>query len=235
MIKRILLAWLCANFGFAGIFALLSGGWYLRLPALPALAAEIGLIILPNLLLPFMLLRYAWTEKIDRLLPALGWTWNGWRSIGVGVGAFALYLLLSSLLSRALGPGIPYSKAGEGGAIAGWLGLLALLGYVLFALLTAAGEETMFRGLIQTQVGRRYGAWAGLGLAALLFGLRHLPADIFYAQVWDATPAMWLARQADLYLGAVLLGLARHVGGSTAAPAIMHVLIFMSILAQGFR
>ncbi len=234
MIKRILLTWFGANFLFAGIFALLSGGWYLRLPTLAGMGAEMGLIVLPNLLLPLLVLRYAWPEKIERLSLALGWTRSGWRPILVGVAAFGIYLLLSTLLSNLLGPGISYNAPGQGGSITGWLGLLALLGYILFALFTVLSEETMFRGLIQTQVSQRYGVWVGIILAMLLFGLRHLPADIYYAQLSPATAGMWLARQADLYLGAGLLGLARHFGRSTYASATMHFLIFMGMLAQGF-
>lgn len=234
MIKRILLAWFCANFLFAGIFALLSGGWYLRLPTYIGVGAEVGLIVLPNLLLPPLLLCYAWPEKIERLSLALGWTRNGWRSILAGVSAFGIYLLLSTLLSNWLGPDIYYNKPGQGGSISGWLGLLVLVGYILFALFTVAGEETMFRGLIQTQVSHRYGAWAGILLAMLLFGLRHLPADIFYAQLSNATAGMWLSRVAELYLGAGLFGLARHFGRSTCASATMHFLIFIEILVQGF-
>ena len=234
MIKRILLTWFCANFLFAGIFALLSGGWYLRLPTFVGIGAEVGLIVLPNLLLPVLLLRYAWPEKIERLSLALGWTRNGWRPILVGATAFGIYLLLSTLLSYLLGPGISYNKPGQGGPIPGWLGLLVLLGYILFARLTAAGEETMFRGLIQTQVSHRYGVWAGIFLTMLLFGLRHLPADIFYAQLSNATAGMWLSREVDLYLGAGLFSLARHFGRSTYSSAIMHFLIFMGILVQGF-
>lgn len=84
----------------------------------------------------------------------------------------------------------------------------------------------MFRGWIQTQAGQRYGMWAGLLLSAVLFGLRHLPADLFYAGVWQATPRMWLSRLLQLYLGAVLFGLVRHFGKSTYASAIMHGLMF---------
>jgi hypothetical protein len=67
---------------------------------------------------------------------------------------------------------------------------------------------------------------AGLLAAALLFGLRHLPDDFFYAQLWAADSRMWVAREVQLYGGAVLFGLARHFGRSTYASAIMHVLVF---------
>ena len=54
---------------------------------------------------------------------------------------------------------------------------------LVFVVIIVVGEETMFRGWIQTQAGKRYGVWAGLLLSVVLFGLRHLPADLFYAQV----------------------------------------------------
>ena len=234
MIKRIFLAWFVANFVLAGVFALLTGGWYLRLPWVEVMIAELGLIILPNLFLPILLLRYAWPEPVSHLRRALGWQRDGWRPIIVGAGAYIIYLALSSLLSNRLGQGIPYTKPGETGPITGLLGLIVLFFYIGFVVLTVWGEETMFRGLIQTQIGQRYGVWIGVLTAIVLFGLRHLPADIFYAQIWNATPRMWLARQADLYLGAILLSLARYFGRSTYASATMHLFIFGSILASGF-
>jgi membrane protease YdiL (CAAX protease family) len=52
---------------------------------------------------------------------------------------------------------------------------LALLLYPVFVAVTVLGEETMFRGLIQTRVGRTYGMGLGILPAVALFGLRHLP------------------------------------------------------------
>jgi membrane protease YdiL (CAAX protease family) len=229
LLKRILLIWLVANFALSGLFALITGGWYLGLPTLVGMLAELGLVIIPNLLFPFLLLRYAWLEPIGDIRQELGWIWKGWRPILVGMVAFVVYLLLSNILSRILGPSIPYNLPG-GSSIGGLAVLLALFLFIVFVLITVIGEETMFRGLIQTQTNRSYGAWVGILLTVILFGLRHLPADIFYANVWNATPRMWLARQVDLYLGAVLLSLARHLGRSTYASATMHFLIFVSIL-----
>jgi membrane protease YdiL (CAAX protease family) len=234
MLKRILLIWLVANFLIAGIFALLTGGWYLRLPTFTGMAAELGLILLPNMILPILLLRYAWPVPISSLQQALGWKWMGWRPILIGALAFMIYISLSSALLHFLGSSIPYNLPGGSGPIAGLAGLLALLLYLVFVVITVAGEETMFRGLIQTQVSQQYTAWCAILLTVVLFGLRHLPADFFYANVWSATPRMWLAREADLYLCAVLLSLARYFGRSTFASATMHALIFLSILVQGF-
>lgn len=232
MLKRIVLTWFAANFLIAGLAALLTGGWYLRLPPLPSMGAELGLIILPNLILPLLLLRYAWPAPIASLRQALGWQWGGWRPVLAGMAAMAALWALSTPIGKALGPGIPYNLPGST-PITGAAGLLFLPVYAAFVVITVAGEETMFRGLIQTQVGARYGTWLGVGLAIALFGLRHLPADIFFAHLWNATPRMWLAREVDLYLAAVLLSLARHFGRSTYASATMHLLIFASIVMQG--
>ena len=231
MLKRIFLVWFIANFAIAGIFALLTGGWYLHLPTFVRMVAELGLIIVPNLLLPILLLRYGWTAPVSNIRQALGWEWKGWRPIFFGVIAFVTYLLLSTFLSHILGTGIPYNLPGEeGSSISGLAGLLALLLFIVFVVITIAGEETMFRGLIQTQTSQSYGILAGILLTTVLFGLRHLPADLFYAHVWNATPRMWLARQVDLYLGAILFSLARYFGRSTYASATMHLLLFISIL-----
>jgi membrane protease YdiL (CAAX protease family) len=96
----------------------------------------------------------------------------------------------------------------------------------LFVLLTVAAEESMFRGLLQARFSGRFGVLAGILVAALLFGLRHLPDDIFYAGLWNADSQMWISREVQLYGGAVLFGLARYFGRSTYASAFMHVLVF---------
>src|SRR5512140_252885 len=193
MLKRIFLVWFMANFVLAGAFALLTGGWYLRLPTSLGMIAELSLIMLPNLVFPILLLRYAWPVPVDNFRRALGWQRIGWRPLLIGGAAFAIYLILSSLLSSLLGPSIPYSKPGEGGGVSGLAGVLLLLYFIFFVIITVASEEAMFRGLIQTQISQKYGVWVGILVTVVLFGLRHLPADIFYAQVWQATPRMWVA------------------------------------------
>lgn len=198
--------------------------------------AELGLIMLPNLLLPLLVLKYGWTEPVHSLREALGWSWNGWRSVVVGIAAFVLAFALSEGITLAIGESIPYTLPGGEGAtgpiedFALLLGTLLLL--IAFVGITVAGEETLFRGLIQTQVGIQYGPWLGLLLGALLFGLRHLPADLYYARAWHATPQMWVTRQLHLYSFALILGLARRYGRSTYAPAIAHALMFLVNLFQ---
>jgi membrane protease YdiL (CAAX protease family) len=144
------------------------------------------------------------------------------------------FFVLSEVISSVIGESIPYELPGRDDAIGRVENLVLLLGLLLFLValvaITVAGEETMFRGLVQTQLGAKYGSWMGLLLGAILFGLRHLPADIFYARAWSATPQMWLTRQLHLYSLALILGLARRYGRSTYAPAIAHALMFLANL-----
>jgi membrane protease YdiL (CAAX protease family) len=240
MLKRVIIVWAVANFGIVGLASLVAGKWYIawRLPTTIGTLVEVGLIMIPNLLLPIFALRFWWPEPVPSLRYALAWRWNGWRSIAIGLLFFVLLYILEKTASLFIGESIPYnlpgSSSGGGITIRTPADMLLILGLLLdllvFELLTVAGEETMFRGWIQTQVGKRYGVWLGLLLTALLFGLRHLPNDWFYAQVWHATPRMWLSRQVQLYLGAVCFGLARYFGKSTFASAITHGLYLIVVL-----
>ncbi len=233
MLKRIFAVWLAANFLIIGIVCWLAGGWYLGWPSpLAATLAELGLIMLPNFLLSILVLRYGWPEPAGSIREALGWRWQGWRSVLVGIVAFILIFALVMVVTSLVGDSIPYELPGREGfsaqSLTGVLGVLLLI--LLMVAVTVAGEETLFRGLIQTQVGAKYGPGLGLLAGALLFGLRHLPADLFYAQVCGASPRMWISRQMQLYGGALIFGLARYYGRSTYAPAIAHALFFLVML-----
>ncbi|MDZ7332710.1 MAG: CPBP family intramembrane metalloprotease [candidate division KSB1 bacterium] len=239
MIKRILVIWAIANFAIVAIVSWLVGGWYLgwHMSPVSRMVAELVLIMVPNLLLPGLVLRYWWPEPVRNIRESLGWRCNGWRSLVAGVIGFTFFFVLLKVIVRLVGDSIPYhppGSTGEGISIIEPSDLLRVLGMLLvllaFLIITVAGEETMFRGWIQTQLAGRYGAWIGLSVSAVLFGLRHLPADIFYAQIWQATPNMWLSRQLQLYIGAICLGLARLYGKSTYASAMMHALIFLVAL-----
>jgi membrane protease YdiL (CAAX protease family) len=168
MLARVLIVWFGANFLIVGAVCGLAGEWYLAWPPVATLLAELGLIMLPNLLLPILALRYWWPEPVGSIRDALGWRWNGWRSIVVGTTAFVLAFGLSAVITSRFGDGIPYQLPGRGNLSAQSLGGLLGLVLLLFGMIavTVAGEETMFRGLVQTQVGARYGRWWGLVLGA---------------------------------------------------------------------
>jgi membrane protease YdiL (CAAX protease family) len=239
--KRLILVWAIANFGIVGLASLVAGEWYIgwQVPVVVGMWVELGLIMLPNLILPVIALRYWRLDPENRPRKSLGWQWHSWRTFLFGMAAFVIMVLVVRGTANFLGDSIPYNQPGapqsEGGVainstadIIKVLGLLASL--VVFVFLTVTGEETMFRGLIQTQVGKRHNAWIGVLTGALLFGLRHLPNDIFYAHLWQATSQMWLTRQIQLYLGALIFGLARHFGKSCYASAIAHGLFLCAAL-----
>ena len=230
MLKRALLIYLVANFGLIGLVMWLRGGWYAGLTESPlaGMLAQLGLVVLPNLLLPVLLLRFEGLPPTQSIHQSLGWIWSGRRTVLASGAGFFLFIALSYAVSAWIGEPIPYQVPGVEPLSADTLpqagGLFVLL--FLFVGLTVAAEESMFRGLLQFRFSGRFGVFAGLIAAALLFGLRHLPDDLFYASLWSADSRMWLAREVQLYGGALLFGMARYFGRSTYASAILHVLIF---------
>jgi membrane protease YdiL (CAAX protease family) len=65
----------------------------------------------------------------------------------------------------------------------------------IISLLAGLGEEMLFRGVIQAAIGGWLGNWAGLAIAAVLFGLLHLITPTYAA----------LATLCGLYFGALVL------------------------------
>jgi membrane protease YdiL (CAAX protease family) len=233
MLKRLLLIWFVANFAIVGIASILMGRWYLSNPPLIALTLELALVMVPNLALPIWALgRPAFRTHVTRR-ESLGWKWPGMRALLWGLAAFGAILGMDALISRLFGNPIPYNLPASAGPIQA-SGLLGALGVIVLLLvfvgLTVASEETMFRGFIQGQASIAYGPLPGLLLSAMLFGLRHLPADLFYARAWSAPPSMWFSRQLQLYTSALALGIARLGGRSTSASAITHCLLLVAAL-----
>lgn len=64
---------------------------------------------------------------------------------------------------------------------------------VVVSALAGIGEELLFRGVIQTGVSASFGAWPGLFLASVLFGLMHALSRTYFV----------LATFMGLYLGAL--------------------------------
>ncbi len=86
-------------------------------------------------------------------------------------------------------------------------------------------EELIFRGFLQPLLVRSLGALAGIVLAAVPFGLLHLPE---YGYTWQPGVLIMLAGAA--------FGWVRHRTGSTKASTIMHAAyngtFFIALLAQ---
>lgn len=117
MLKRVLLAWLIANFLLVGTVSWFAGGWYLGWGLLPGILTELGLIMLPNIALPILLVKCFWPESAGSIQVALGWTWQGWRTFLTGIMSFLLALGWSNVISTGVGDGIPYSLPGRQAAI----------------------------------------------------------------------------------------------------------------------
>jgi membrane protease YdiL (CAAX protease family) len=82
-------------------------------------------------------------------------------------------------------------------------------GWMAATLVVAPAEEAFLRGLVYDAVARRHGADVAIVVAALAFGLMHVP---LYG--WHALPL-------DTAVG-VVLGVTRLVAGTWVAPAIAH-------------
>lgn len=217
--------WFIANF-FPHIIVFLSTRKiYYQLSLEWAIVSESSIVLL-NLVLPFIVLRYQVNQK-EIIAEYLGWKWKGWRTIGMAIAGAIIYFLILIVTQATLGD--PISMPGW--KIASPLEIAALL--ILLLVLTAASEETMFRGFLQTTLTKEYGNWIGIGVPALLFGLRHLPMDLYAGLAQNAPLSAWICRMLQLYLGALLFGVVRCWGKSTWASWIIHemVLIFIIILA----
>lgn len=125
---------------------------------------------------------------------------NAWRDLALGVGGGLLIVLVSRLATR-----IP-SYRSLLDAFSGLLAGLSLLDVFLCALSSSVGEELLFRGVLQPEL--------GLPLATLLFGLLHIGGERRY--LW------WTAFA--LVVGAIF-GLMASLRGSLVAPIAAHFVV----------
>jgi membrane protease YdiL (CAAX protease family) len=221
----LLSVWLVANFIPHLVVFLATGKIYYQLPAVWMIVAESSIMLL-NLLLPIFALRYIF-KQTSNILSSLGWQWNGWRTVWIGLFGFFVSLVITIGTQQLIGN--PISTSGQGFT---GLGELAMA-MVLLLVLTAAAEETMFRGLIQTTLTQDYGVWVGIGVTALLFGLRHLPMDLYGGFSQQAPPSAWISRMLQLYIGAVVFGIVRYWAKSTWASWIVHEGFLLLIVLLG--
>lgn len=225
----LLSGWLIANFIPHLVVFLATGKIYYQLSTVWMIVAE-GSIMFLNLLLPVFALRYIFKQTGD-MLSNLGWQWKGWRTVWVGFFGILVLLIIAIGTQQLIGD--PVSTSGQSFASFGELAMAM----VLLLVLTAVAEETMFRGWIQTTLTQDYGVWLGIGIAALLFGLRHLPMDLYGGFSQQAPPSAWISRMLQLYVGAVVFGLVRHRAKSTWASWVMHegflvLIVFLGIAAM---
>ena len=115
---------------------------------------------------------------------------------------WAVWLVVTELVTNALGRPAPAPFAARGAALA-----VRLLGIVVLAPLL---EELAFRGALFGLLRPRLGAGPTVGVTALLFTIAH---------VQYGAPEL-----IQVFLDGVLFGLARLRTGSTRVPFCMHVL-----------
>lgn len=228
MLLQMLLVWLAANFGPHVMVYLVTGKPYFALSPLQGLIAELSIMTL-NLALPIVALA-PWSHGHTlSLRRALAWHWNGWSTLGWGLVGLGLILSSMPVVNWLVGSA-PFSYGGGIGTVSlrspqGWALLLLLL-FLWFV--TTLGEEVMFRGYLQTALSERYGTLVGLLGAALLFSLRHTPADIYWG--WGASAGQWISRLLQLAIGALVFGWIRHRSQSTVATWITHLLLWVSVI-----
>jgi membrane protease YdiL (CAAX protease family) len=153
--------------------------------------------------------RISWRE-------GLAWRWHGRRDWLWGLAGLAVVLIWGWLLIRliplpeagAVGRGYPFPQV-----------LLVLAGLGALWVAAVMGEETMFRGWMQTQLEAQGRIWLSILLPALLFGLRHLPLDLYGGH---AGVTGWTVRLLELYSLALVLGLIRYRTGSMGATVVLH-------------
>ena len=221
----LLTMWLFANFIPHLVVFLATGKIYYQLPAVWMIGAESSIMVL-NLLLPVFTSRCMF-KQTSSALSSLGWRWNGWRTVWIGLFGFFVYLVVAVVTQQLIGD--PVSTPGQSFTSLGELAMAM----VLLLVSTAAAEETMFRGWIQTILAQDYGVWVGIGVTALLFGIRHLPMDLYGGLSQQAPATAWISRMLQLYIGAVVFGIVRHWAKSTWASWIMHEGFLLLIVVLG--
>ena len=222
LVGWILLIWAVANFGPHLLVHLLFGQPYFALPLYIGIPVEVGLLAL-NLGLPLWWLRrrdIPWRE-------GLAWRWEGRRTWLWGLGGLAVSLIWCWVVTLL----IPVPGAGptEGQGYPFPQVLLVFAGLLALWAAAIAGEEGMFRGWMQTQLEARGPTWFSILLPALLFGLRHLPLDLYTGH---AGQAGWAVRLLQLYGLALIMGLIRWRTRSIAPTVVLHGVLWWLVIFQ---
>jgi membrane protease YdiL (CAAX protease family) len=204
---------------FAGGFAVRAASGYLHVdPKLgfPLLIAEfIGYAIV------FLVLRILFARYGQPLLVSLGWVPQPFRPLHLAVLGFVLALAVV-LLGNVLG--IPNVETPFDELLKDTLSrvAIALFGITLGPII----EELLFRGFIQPVLVDSIGVLPGILATSIVFGALHLMQNAF---IWQSGVLITLV--------GFVLGVVRHVSGSTRASAITHIsynaLPFLALLISG--
>jgi uncharacterized protein len=204
---------------FAGGLAVRSGSNYFHLDpdlGLPLLVAEfIGYGII------FLVLRILFARHGQPLLRSLAWIRQPFRPLQLVVIGVALSMLVVIMGNLLQFPDVqtPFEKLLSDAAsrIA-----IAIFGITLGPII----EELLFRGFLQPVLVDSLGVLPGIFITSVLFGAMHLMQNAF----------IWQSGLLIAFVG-FILGVIRHVSGSTRASSITHIaynsLPFLSLLLSG--
>lgn len=190
---------------FAGGLAVQAASPYLHIdPKLgfPLLIAEfLGYVIV------FLALRILFARHGEPLFASLGWVPQPFKPLHLVATGFVLVVIVV-VLGNILGfPTVetPFDKllSDKASRIA-----IALFGTTLGPII----EELLFRGFLQPVLVDSLGVFPGIVATSVLFGAMHLTQNAF---LWQSGVLITLV--------GFVLGVVRHVSGSTRASAITHV------------
>jgi uncharacterized protein len=147
-----------------------------------------------------------WRGNGPRTDLRLQWSWRGLR-IGLmfGIGALLVTLPASRIYIKVAGP---HASSAVGAAFAGArAGLpVALVVFLVVAIVGPFCEEIVYRGLLWGAVERRWGRWVALVVTTVVFAAAHLE----------------FTRFALLLVVAIPIALARLYSGSLTAAIVAH-------------
>jgi len=170
----------------------------------------------------FLALKLMFARYGKGLLESLGWTKRGpFTPLTLAVVGLSLALVTAILEKILLTPDVdtPFDKLLDDPASRVVIALFAVT-------LAPVVEELLFRGFLQPVLVGVAGVFPGILLTSMLFGALHLSQNAF---IWQSGVLIMLV--------GFVLGVIRHLSGSTKASTIVHIaynsLPFVYLLAYG--
>jgi membrane protease YdiL (CAAX protease family) len=170
----------------------------------------------------FLALQIMFARYGKGLLDSLGWSKPGpFSPLSLAVAGVGLSLIVIVLTKVLLTPDVetPFDRLLEDPA--------SRVAVALFGIsLGPMAEELLFRGFLQPVLVGVIGVFPGILLTSVLFGVLHLTQNAF---IWQSGVLIVLV--------GFVLGVIRHLSGSTRASTIVHIaynsLPFLALLVDG--
>lgn len=170
----------------------------------------------------FLALQIMFARYGKGLLDSLGWSKPGpFSPLSLAVAGVGLSLIVIVLTKVLLTPEVetPFDRLLEDPA--------SRVAVALFGIsLGPMAEELLFRGFLQPVLVGVIGVFPGILLTSVLFGVLHLTQNAF---IWQSGVLIVLV--------GFVLGVIRHLSGSTRASTIVHIaynsLPFLALLVDG--